>query len=141
MPELYLALLDRFLTPILLVLAVVLLLVGHNAPGGGFIGGLVVASAFLMQIIARGDIFVRNLIGGALKPTMGVGLLIAVAAAFVGVLQGGFFKGVWWKLAFGAFTLELGTPMFFDMGVFLVVSSVVTSYILELSRQAGEQEP
>jgi multisubunit Na+/H+ antiporter MnhB subunit len=139
MPELYLRLLDRILTPVLLVLAVVLLMVGHNAPGGGFIAGLVVATAFLMQIISRGDRFVRALIGRYLQPVMGIGLGVAVLAALVGLLEGGFFKGVWWAVGRGRFTLEIGTPMIFDMGVFLVVAAVVTSYILELSRQ--EEEP
>ena len=88
MPELYLALLDRILTPVPLMLAVIFLLAGHNAPGGGFIAGLVVATAFLMQIMARGDAF--------------------------------------------------GTPTLFDIGVFLVVSAFVTSYLLELSRPVKE---
>jgi multicomponent Na+:H+ antiporter subunit B len=139
MPELYLALLDRVLTPVLLVLAVILLLVGHNAPGGGFIGGLVVAAAFLMQILARGDAFVRELIGRQLQPTMGIGLLLAVGAAAIGLTTGSFFTGVWWKAQLGPYTLEIGTPMLFDIGVFLVVSAVVTSYLLELSRPAEEE--
>jgi len=137
MPELYLALLDRILTPVLLMLAVIFLLAGHNAPGGGFIAGLVVATAFLMQILARGDAFVRKLMGRYLQPTMGVGLLIAVLSALIGVSEHGvFFQGVWWKLSLGSFVLELGSPTFFDIGVFLVVSAFVTSYLLELSRPA-----
>jgi multicomponent Na+:H+ antiporter subunit B len=138
MPELYLSLLDRVLTPVLLLLAVFLLLVGHNAPGGGFIAGLVVAAAFLLQIITRGDVFVRNLIGPYLQPVMGGGLVLAVAAALVGIGQGAFFAGVWWAIPVGNYTLDLGTPMFFDIGVFLVVSSFVTSYLLELSRRGEE---
>jgi multicomponent Na+:H+ antiporter subunit B len=136
--ELYLRVLDRLLTPVLLVLAIVLLLAGHNAPGGGFIGGLVVASAFLMQIIARGDDFVRNLIGRHLQLVMGIGLVLAVFSALLGLLEGTFFKAIWWKAKIGALDLELGTPMFFDIGVFLVVSAVVTSYLLELSRAEGQ---
>ncbi len=62
MTELYLRLLDRILTPILLVLAVILLLVGHNNPGGGFIAGLVVAAAIQLQILSRGDSYVRSTI-------------------------------------------------------------------------------
>jgi multicomponent Na+:H+ antiporter subunit B len=134
MPELYLWLLDRILTPVLLILAVILLLVGHNAPGGGFIAGLVVASAMLMQIITRGDVYVRNLVGWYLQPLMGSGLALAVGSALVGAVEGDFFKGVWWKWTLGRFTLEIGTPMLFDVGVFLVVLAVVTSYLLELSR-------
>ncbi len=141
MPELYLWLLDRLLTPLLLVLALVLLLVGHNAPGGGFIAGLVVAAAFLLQIISRGDDYVRQLLGPYLQPIMGIGLLLAVMSALIGLTQGAFFTGVWWKIAIGSSTLEVGTPMFFDMGVFLVVLAVVTSYVLELSRgPAGQEE-
>ncbi len=139
MTEIYLRVLDRLLTPVLLILAVVLLLAGHNAPGGGFIGGLVVASAFLMQIVARGDDFVRNLIGRHLQVVMGSGLVLAVFSALLGLLEGTFFQAIWWKIDTGAFTLELGTPMFFDVGVFLVVSAVVTSYLLELSRPAEGQ--
>jgi multicomponent Na+:H+ antiporter subunit B len=64
---------------------------------------------------------------------MGFGLLMAVTAAALGVLQGGFFKGVWWEAHIGPLVLELGTPMIFDIGVFLVVLTVVTSFILGLS--------
>lgn len=140
MPELYLRLLDRALTPILLILALIFLLAGHNSPGGGFIAGLVVATAFQLQILSRGDQFVRSAIGKYLQPLMGVGLLLAVTAATIGIAQGGFFKGVWWSFHLGNLTIDLGTPVIFDIGVFCVVLSVVTSYVLELSRQEERQE-
>jgi multicomponent Na+:H+ antiporter subunit B len=141
MPELYLSLLDRILTPVLLVLAVVLLLVGHNEPGGGFIGGLVVATAFLMQILARGHEAVRDLIGRYLQPVMGAGLVIAGVAAVVGIRDGALLTGVWWYFSLGPIKIEFGTPTFFDIGVFLIVSAVVTSYLLELSRPPeGEKQ-
>jgi multisubunit Na+/H+ antiporter MnhB subunit len=133
MPELYLRLLDRLLTPVLLLVAVVLLLAGHNSPGGGFIAGLVAAAAFQLQILSRGDRFVRGTFGRYLQPLMGFGLLMAITAAALGVLQGGFFKGVWWEAHIGPLVLELGTPMVFDIGVFFVVLTVVTSFILGLS--------
>jgi len=139
MPELYLRLFDRVLTPVLLLLAVVLLLAGHNSPGGGFIAGLVVAAAFELQILSRGDQFVRQTIGQYLQPLMGFGLLAALSAALLGIFQGGFFKGVWWKGELGPITLELGSPTLFDIGVFFVVLSVVTSYLLGLSK-SEEQE-
>ena len=44
----------RFLMPLLLLFAVFLLLRGHNEPGGGFVGGLVVAAAFVLYSIAYG---------------------------------------------------------------------------------------
>lgn len=134
MPELYLRLLDRVLTPVLLFLAVILMLGGHNRPGGGFIAGLLAATAFELQILSRGDSFVRSAIGRYLQPLMGLGLLMSATAALLGVLQGGFFKGLWWEGHLGTLTLELSTPLLFDIGVFCVVLSVVTSYLLELSK-------
>lgn len=134
MPELYLRLLDRVLTPVLLLLAVVLLLAGHNQPGGGFIAGLVVAAAFQLQILSRGERYVRDTIGPQLQPLIGVGLILAILAAWLGVWQGGFFKGIWWKGHLGPLTIELGSPMLFDIGVFFVVLAVVTSYVLGLSQ-------
>lgn len=134
MPELYLRLLDRVLTPVLLILAVILLLAGHNHPGGGFIAGLVVAAAFQLQILSRGERYVRDTIGPRLQPLIGTGLVLAVLAAWLGIGQGGFFKGVWWAGQLGPLTIELGTPMLFDIGVFGVVLAVVTSYLLGLSQ-------
>ncbi|MCE7983014.1 MAG: Na(+)/H(+) antiporter subunit B [Caldilinea sp. CFX5] len=133
MPELYLRLLDRVLTPVLLVLAIILLMVGHNSPGGGFIAGLVVAAAFQLQILSRGDQAIRRTVGPWLQPIIGIGLLTAVTAAVLGLLEDVFFKGIWWEGHLGPLTLELGTPMLFDVGVFLVVLAVVTSYLLGLS--------
>ena len=58
---------------------------------------------------------------------------MAATAASLGVLGGGFFKGLWWEGHLGPITLELSTPLLFDIGVFAVVLSVVTSYLLGLS--------
>ncbi len=135
MPELDLRLLDRIMTPVLLLLALFLLLRGHNLPGGGFIAGLVVAAAFQLQILSRGDVYVLQRIGGYLQPLTGLGLIVAVISATIGIFQDGFFQGVWWDIALGPIHLELSTPVFFDIGVFLVVLSVVTSYLLGLSQQ------
>lgn len=141
MPELYLRLLDRILTPILLLLAFSLFMRGHNLPGGGFIAGLVASAAIQLQILSRGDDYVRRQLGRYLQPLSGVGLLAAVTAALIGFSQGGFLKAVWIHVYLGALDLELGTPQLFDLGVFLVVVSVVVSYFLALSRRDPETEP
>ncbi|RME58517.1 MAG: Na(+)/H(+) antiporter subunit B [Caldilineae bacterium] len=141
MPELYLRLLDRVLTPVLLVLALFLLLRGHNLPGGGFIAGLMAAAAFQLQILSRGRASVQNLVGPYLHSAIGLGLTIAIAAGITGAFSTQFFKGVWFELHLGPLgVLELGTPVIFDLGVFLVVVSVATSYLLGLSQVAeGDQ--
>lgn len=139
MTELYLQLLDRVLTPILLVLAVFLLLRGHNLPGGGFIAGLMAAAAFELQILSRGEKTVRRAVGPYLHSGIGLGLFIAAIAGTMGLLDNTFFKGLWFHLPLGRLgDLEIGTPVIFDLGVFLVVVNVATLYLLGLSRVAEE---
>jgi len=135
MPELYLRLLNRILTPVLLLLALYLLFRGHNLPGGGFIAGLMAAAAFQLQILSRGHRRVRRAVGPYLNSGIGLGLAVAICAGFVGLLVGTFFKGIWFSLHLPLLgDLKLGTPVIFDLGVFLVVASVTTSYLLGLSR-------
>ena len=135
MPELYLRLLNRILTPVLLLLALYLLLRGHNLPGGGFIAGLMAAAAFELQILSRGHASVRRAIGPYLNSGIGLGLAVAICAGIAGLLEGTFFKGVWLDLNLPLLgQLEIGSPVIFDFGVFLVVVSVTTSYLLGLSR-------
>jgi multicomponent Na+:H+ antiporter subunit B len=139
MPELYLRVLDRVLTPVLLIFAAWLFWRGHNQPGGGFIAALAASAAIQLQILSRGDQFVRARIGQYIQPLTGIGLLAAITAAMMGLLQGSFFKAIWVSLHIGPFTLDLGTPMLFDLGVFLVVLSVVVSYLLALSRSSKQE--
>ncbi|MCC6458169.1 MAG: Na(+)/H(+) antiporter subunit B [Caldilineaceae bacterium] len=141
MSVLFLRLLDRLLTPILLFLALWLFFRGHNQPGGGFIAGLAMAAAFQLQILSRGDAFVRARVGPYLQPMTGIGLLAASAAALLGLLEGSFLKAIWVFWHIGPLEIELGTPQLFDLGVFLVVVSVVVSYLLSLSlNKEGESE-
>lgn len=135
MPELYLRFLNRILTPVLLLLSLYLLLRGHNLPGGGFIAGLMAAAAFQLQILSRGHDRVRRTIGPYLNSGIGLGLAIAICSGIVGLVDGFFFKGVWFSLNLPLLGyLKIGTPVIFDLGVFLVVVSVATSYLLGLSR-------
>jgi len=137
MTELYLRLLDRILTPTLLLLAVFFFLRGHNLPGGGFIAGLMAAAAFQLQILSRGETAVRARIGRALQPVAGIGLLLAISAGIAGTFNAQFFKGLWFDIPLGPLGhLEIGTPVIFDLGVFLAVVCVVTSYLLGLTHVA-----
>ena len=140
MPELYLRLLDRILTPILLILAIFLFLRGHNNAGGGFIAGLVASVAFELQILSRGERYVRKRLGPYLHPLTGLGLLAAVTAAVLGLFDGEFFDSVWVFWHIGATEIELGSPMLFDLGVFMVVVSVVVSILLGLSARYGSAD-
>lgn len=139
MSELYLRMLDRLLTQVLMALAFFLFMRGHNEPGGGFIAGLTASAAIQLQILSRGDNFVRRRIGPYLLPAAGIGLFFSVTAALIGYANGGFFKSVWFFYQLGELEIELGTPVLFDLGVFIVVFAVVVSFLLSLSRSTREE--
>jgi multicomponent Na+:H+ antiporter subunit B len=139
MIEIYLRLVDTILTPVLMMLAILLFLRGHDYPGGGFIAGLTVAAAIELHILARGAPDVRRRLGHYLLPLAGAGLLIAVSAAFIGLYAGGFFKGLWIEFYFLGLKIKLGTPQMFDLGVMLVVIGMAITFLLNLSERGDEE--
>ena len=81
----------RLLMPLLLLFAVFLLLRGHNQPGGGFVGGLVVAASFVLYSIAFGVGAARRALLVRPATLLGTGLLVAfvlIAAPEVPELYG-----------------------------------------------------
>lgn len=133
MIEIYLRLADRALTPIIILVAIVLFLRGHDYPGGGFIAGLTVAAAIELQILAQGATPVRKRYGRYLLPLVGLGLFTAISAALLGFYQGGFFKGIWLKFYVFEAPIKVGTPQLFDLGVMLVVVGMTVTYLLGLT--------
>lgn len=138
MIEIYLRLVDAILTPVLVMLALLLFLRGHDYPGGGFIAGLVVAAAIELHILACGAPLVRKQIGAALLPLAGMGLLLAVSAALLGLYGGGFFKGLWTEFYAAGLKIKLGTPQLFDLGVMLVVIGMAITFLLNLSERGDD---
>ena len=122
----------RLLMPLLLLFAVFLLLRGHNEPGGGFVGGLVAAAAFALYAIAFGVARARQALLVKPMTLLGAGLLIALASDVPAVLRGQPFMTAQWT--FGVVTA--GTPMVFDIGVFLVVSGVALMMIFSLGEES-----
>lgn len=110
------------LSPILLLFSVTLLLGGHDRPGGGFIGGLVASSAFVLHATAFGTAVARRRLRVEPHFLMGAGLALAISAGLVPLLRRrAFLTGSWIELsAFGS-AVKTGTPVLFDLGVYLVV--------------------
>lgn len=139
MIEIYLRLVDYILTPVLVMLAIMLFLRGHDYPGGGFIAGLTVAAAIELHILARGAPEVRKQFGSYLLPLVGAGLLTAVTAAIIGLYGGGFFKGMWIEFYFVGLKFKIGTPQMFDLGVMLVVIGMAITFLLNLSERGSDE--
>lgn len=124
----------RFLMPLLLLFALFLLLRGHNEPGGGFVGGLVVAAAFVLLAIAYGRDAARRALPVDPSKLLGIGLLVALGSGIPAVLLGRpFLTAVWTKIGAEPAVLDVGTPLVFDVGVFLVVIGVVLTIVFTLA--------
>lgn len=136
MIEIYLRLVDKILTPVVILIAVFLFLRGHDLPGGGFIAGLVAASAIELTILARGTEATRDRYGPWLIPLAGLGLVAAVTAALIGIYGGGFFRSIWLEFYLLGDKLKFGTPQLFDLGVMFVVIGMALIYLLRLSEAA-----
>lgn len=121
----------RFLFPSMMVLSAYLFFAGHNAPGGGFAGGLVAALALTLRYLAGGRWELAEAVPVSTDALLGGGLTLAAAS-------------VAWPMALGrpplaSDLLTVGLPgigevtvvsaLFFDAGVYLIVIGAVL-YIL-----------
>lgn len=120
-----------FLMLLLIVFSIYALLRGHHEPGGGFIGGLLIAAAFSMHALAFDVPSTRRLLGVDPHLLMGGGMLLAAGAGVMGmVLDGSFLKAIWSPVTIPGFgVVEIGTPLMFDVGVYAVVMGVVLMII------------
>jgi multisubunit Na+/H+ antiporter MnhB subunit len=124
----------RVLMPLLLLFAVFLLLRGHNQPGGGFVGGLVVASSFVLYSIAFGVDAARRALLVRPATLLGVGPLVALTSGLPAVITGQpFMTALWTEVHVGGTAVALGTPLLFDVGVFLAVIGVVLTIVFTLT--------
>ena len=124
----------RLLMPLLLLFAVFLLVRGHNQPGGGFVGGLVVAASFVLYSIAFGVDAARRALLVRPSRLLGIGLLVALVSGLPAVVAGhAFMTALWTTIGAGSMAIAVGTPLVFDVGVFLAVVGVVLTIVFTLA--------
>lgn len=125
---------SNYMLPLLLVFSVFILLRGHYLPGGGFVGGLIASIAFVLHAFANGLEKTKNLLRihpGFLMP-VGLGLsFLSGLAPVVGVGKS-FMTGLWYPDKVAVIG-SLGTTLFFDIGVYLVVVGVTLTIIFTIS--------
>jgi len=132
------AVLVRLLLPIAFVVSMYLFMRGHNEPGGGFVAGLVMSVAFILQYMVAGTQWVEAQM--SLRPLrwMGTGLLFATVTGLG-------------AMAFGypfltTHTAHLHLPLlgdihvasalFFDIGVYAVVVGSTLLILTALAHQS-----
>jgi multicomponent Na+:H+ antiporter subunit B len=121
----------------MLLVSVFLLVRGHNEPGGGFVGGLTAATAFALVLLSEGLGAARRLLRVAPLSFVAAGLTVALASGIPSLLRGQpFMTGVWLGARLPVVG-KIGTPVVFDVGVYLAVVGVVLAILFALA----EEEP
>lgn len=124
-----------------LLVSVVVLLRGHNEPGGGFVGGLLFAAALSLHALAFSTNEARSLLRISPKTLLGAGVLIASLSTVPAMLMGeDFFRGMWFNLYVPGFDeeIKIGTPVIFDIGVYLTVAGVLLAMIFTLEEMRDD---
>ena len=132
----------RVMMPVILMVGIYIFLRGHNEPGGGFIAGLVVAIAVVMQYMASGFSWAEARQRYPYHGIIGAGVLIAGLTG----IGAWFFQAEFLTSSFGYFRIppfekfELATAMGFDLGVFLCVVGAVMLSLESFSRLARRSD-
>jgi multicomponent Na+:H+ antiporter subunit B len=123
----------------MLVFSVYICLRGHNEPGGGFIGGLIAAASIAVFGMASGVSEVRRALRIDPMTFAGVGVVLAGASGLLSLFTASpFMTSIWLYLELGDTTVPLSTPMFFDIGVYLVVFGTLSAIALALESDREE---
>jgi multicomponent Na+:H+ antiporter subunit B len=125
---------DRWLFPVVLLVSLYLTFRGHNAPGGGFIGGLVASAAFVLRYLTgrhREDPIYEVFRPHAI---LGIGLFVSTSTALIPLLLGdSLLESHIWKLTVPVIgDVKIVSSTFFDIGVYLLVIGVVLSVLVAL---------
>lgn len=113
--------------PLLVVLSLVVLYRGHNEPGGGFIGGLMLGAAYILYAMAFGVVKTQKSLFLNPIDLTAFGLLSAILSCLPAFLLGdSFMTGQWYTFFVQTpFEFKLGTPFIFDLGVYFTVAGML----------------
>ncbi|GLI27646.1 monovalent cation/H+ antiporter subunit A [Agromyces rhizosphaerae] len=120
-----------------IIVSVYLLFAGHNAPGGGFAGGLLAGLALVARYLAAGRYELGEAVPVDAGKLLGFGLLLAAGTATAPLVFGStVFTSTWFEWHVPVLgEISFGTSTFFDIGVYLVVVALV----LDILRSLGAE--
>ena len=128
----------RVLMPLAAMVGLYIFLRGHNEPGGGFVAGLVIAIALLMQYMASGFAWTQARQRIEYHFMIGTGVIIAgLTGAGAWLFGRPFLTSSYTYIHLPPIEeFEVATAMLFDLGVFLTVLGAVMLMLYSLSRIA-----
>ncbi|EOZ98468.1 Na(+) H(+) antiporter subunit B [Indibacter alkaliphilus LW1] len=124
---------SKYLLPLLLLFSVFILLRGHYLPGGGFVGGLMAAIAFILYSFAFGLKETKSIVKLNPRYLMPVGLAVSILAAVSPWLVNlPVMTGLWYDEPLKLIGM-VGSSLFFDIGVYLVVIGSTLTIMFSIS--------
>lgn len=129
---------SRVLVPLMLLFSIFVLLRGHQQPGGGFGASLVAVAAFGLYVFSRGWASAQRALRWPADTIAVSGLTAMAGSAALGPLAGRApLEALWFRVHLaGLPPLEVGTPLLFDVGVYLAVMGSMLTVIFGLVRRA-----
>jgi multicomponent Na+:H+ antiporter subunit B len=129
-PSVILIYIARTLVPVFLIISLQILWRGHNLPGGGFIGGLIAGSVLSLAGWIFGLKRAREMLIVSPISLIFAGLGIALTSGIMGYFLGSsIFEGLWISVPWLG---KLGSPLLFDVGVYVVVVGFCIVFSWEL---------
>lgn len=119
----------RYAVPLTLLVAMQMFFQGHNAPGGGFVAGVLLAAAGAMYLLAFG---IERLARVRWWRLSVFGLAVALINSTVPLLQGRVYLD---NVTLDIGPLHLPTATFFDLGVLMIVVGTLMTIFIELAQE------
>jgi multicomponent Na+:H+ antiporter subunit B len=126
---------SKYVRWLLVIFSVIMLIRGHNLPGGGFIGGLLAG----LSLAYKGFAYTPGILEKEMKIRpevfMVFGLLLIFISLWPGLIMAGtLMQGVWFTVPL-PFTegFKFGTPFLFDIGVYFIVIGVTVLFLFSLT--------
>lgn len=134
---------SQAILPLALMVSVYIFLRGHNLPGGGFIAGLITASAMILQYMANGVDWVKHRFNYNYQTLAAVGVMIALFTGVGSWFFGHNFLTSWfthvdWPIV-GEF--EIATAILFDLGVYLTVIGATLMILANFGQMTTRHRP
>ncbi|MFI5714513.1 Na+/H+ antiporter subunit A [Nocardia sp. NPDC051750] len=131
----------RLVFPTIMVLSVYFFFSGHNAPGGGFAGGLIAGLALVLRYLAGGQYELGEALPVDAGRLLGAGLILAAGTATVSLLLGA--PPLYSVIVEATVPLlghiKLVTSLFFDLGVYLIVVGLVLDVLRSLGARLDDE--
>lgn len=125
----------KVILPLFIGIAIYMFFRGHDKPGGGFIAGLIATIPFMLHAMVFGYQKTKTTFNVRPRLLAALGLLVALVSGMFAVVRKSPFLSPVWVDEKLPFIGKIGTPIFFDLGVLLVVFGVVLQITFLLTEE------